>query len=272
MNLTATTQSLELVTSSAFAVTWAVSWTDIDKTGVTIATPGSNQGTVSAVTTTIIVPPPASATIYRIVTGITLLATGGAQTVAVQKDVAGTDYPVARAVLAINEALCFEDADGWYSLTALGERKGAGTPGAPGTPGINGGGTVLGSGTSIVNFGSGGSSHTTLNVIGQPAILAGSLVYAWVKPEATLDHSAEEHVVEDIRVYAASIIAGVGFTIHAVAGNEIISASTEARLARFSGVGQDAGPGQRQRGPQPAPGGLANLVFGRWSVGWLYTQ
>lgn len=272
MNLTAVTHSLELVTSSAFALTWAVSWTDIDKTGATVATPGSNQGTVSAVTTTVMVPAPASATIYRIVTGLTLLASGGAQTVAVQKDVAGTDYTVARAVLAINEALCFEDADGWYSLTALGERKGAGTPGAPGTPGINGGGTVLGSGTSIVNFGSSGSSHTTLTVIGQPLILAGSLVYAWVKPEATLDHSADEHIVEDIRVYASDIVAGVGFTIQAVAGNEIISEPNLQRLSRFSGVGQDQGPGQQARGTLPAPGGKANLVFGRWSVGWLYTQ
>jgi len=269
VNLTATTHSVELVTSSANALSWVVSWTDIDKTGATIATPGSAQGSVAAATTTTIVAAPGSATIYRIVTGLSLLASGGAQTVTVQKDVAGTDYPAGRAVLAVNEAFCFEDADGWYSLTALGERKGFGPQG---TPGINGGGTVLGSGTSIVNFGTGGSSHTTLVVTGLPLVGASSLVYPWVKPEATLDHSADEHVAENLRVYAANIVAGTGFTLHAVAGTEVISTPTYLRQARFSGTGQDFGPGQAARNNLATQGGKAPLLFGRWSVGWIFTQ
>ncbi len=269
MNLTATTHSLELVTSSANALSWVVSWTDIDKTGATIATPGSAQGSVAAATTTTIVAAPSSGTIYRIVTGLSLLANGGAQTVTVQKDVSGTNYPAGRAVLAVNEAFCFEDADGWYSLTANGERKGVGPQGPAG---INGGGTVLGSGTSIVNFGSGGSSHTTLVVTGLPLIVAGSLVYPWVKPEATLDHSADEHIAENLRVYASDIVAGTGFTLHAVAGTEVISMVPDNRLSRFSGVGQDAGPGQANRNNLPNPGGQAPLLYGRWSVGWIFTQ
>lgn len=273
MNLTDITHSLELVTSSANSLTWAASWTDIDKTGATIATPGSNQGTVTSATTTAICSAP-GANVYRIVTGLTLLAAGGAQTATVQKDVGGTNFPLSRATIAVNEALCFEDGQGWYALTAAGERKGLGTPGAAGANGLNGGGTVLGAGTSIVDFGSSGSSHTTLVVTGQAAILAGSLVFPWVKAEATLNHSADEHVASNIRVYASDVVAGVGFTLHAVDSSEVISVNRPARLSRFSGVGVDAGGGRADRlfAEQQRFGGRASQQTGRWSVGWLYTQ
>lgn len=268
MNLTAATHALELVTSSANAVAWAVSWVDVDKSGAsTAATPGSNQGVVSSATTTTIVAAP-SASIYRAITGITIVATGGAQTAIVQKDVSATDYVLARGVLAVNEALCFEDGAGWYAQNANGERKGVGLTGAAGS---NGSGTVLGSGTTIVDFGSAGSSHLTQAVTGQTAILAGSLVYCWVKPEATTDHSADEHVVESLRVFASDIVAGVGFTIHAINTSELISVRQEVRRARFSGTGQDAGPGQPPR-QLVEWGGEAPLLFGKYSVGWFYTQ
>lgn len=267
MNLTATNQSLELVTSTAAATTYAVSWLDVDKSGAsTVATPGSAHGTVSSATDTTIVAAP-GASVYRTVTSLTIIA-AGAQTATVQKDVAGTEYPAARGVLATNEALCYEDGAGWYTQTANGERKGVGLAGANGT---NGGGTVLGSGTSVVDFGSSGALDASVTVTGQTAILAGSLVYCWIKPEATADHSADEHLVESIRVYATDIIAGTGFTLRAFAGSELVSPPLYARLARFSGTGQDAGPGQAAR-QAFNPGGKTPLLSGRFSIGWLYTQ
>lgn len=268
MNLTATTHALELVTSTAVSTTYTVSWLDVDKSGAsTVATPGSAHGTVSSATDTTIVSAP-GASVYRTIMSLSIVASG-TQVVTVQKDVSGTEYPMSRGALAVNESLNYEDGNGWYVLNADGSRKGVGANGASGT---NGGGTVLGSGTSIIDFGSQGSNHKTLVVTGQASILAGSLVMCWVKPEATVDHSADEHIAEDIIVYASDVVAGTGFTIHAKSGAEAISQPAYERLARFSGAGQDAGPGQAARNNAPTPGGKIPLLYGKWSVGWIYTQ
>lgn len=270
MNLTATTHSLELVTSAATAVVYSASWTDIDKSGAsTVATPGSAQGSIAAATTTTIVAAP-GASIYRVITSLSVKATGGAQTVTPQRDVSGTNYPMPGASLAGDESLCYEDAHGWYVLDATGARKGVGATGAAGT---NGGGTVLGSGTAIVDFGS-GAPMATVTVTGQAAILAGSLVYCWVKPEATTDHSAGEHIVEDIKVVAADIVAGVGFTIYALSPGPLTTPelSPLSLLGRSSGTGQALGKGQADRGLYAPVPGRAAVLTGKWSVGWFYTQ
>lgn len=51
---------------------------------------------------------------------------------------------------------------------------------------------------------------------GQASIVAGSLVEAWIRPEATAEHSADEHMLEDLKVVARDIVAGTGFTVHGV--------------------------------------------------------
>lgn len=71
------------------------------------------------------------------------------------------------------------------------------------------------SGTTTIDFGAfPGASDTSVAVTGQAGILSGSLVGAWLRPAATADHTAEEHMVEAISVFAADIAAGTGFTIH----------------------------------------------------------
>ena len=70
-------------------------------------------------------------------------------------------------------------------------------------------------GTTTVDFGAApGKSDASVAVTGQAGILSGSLVEAWVLPAATADHSADEHVVEELTVLAGNIIAGTGFTIY----------------------------------------------------------
>jgi hypothetical protein len=78
-------------------------------------------------------------------------------------------------------------------------------------------------GTSIINFGVfPGASDASVNVIGQTGIVGTSVVTAWLYPSATVEHSADEHRVEQIDVYADgdSIIPGVGFTIYARTRND----------------------------------------------------
>lgn len=95
------------------------------------------------------------------------------------------------------------------------------------------------SGTSTVDFGS-GASHASLAVTGQTLLTGG--VQCWIKPEATADHSADEHLLETLKVFASDIVAGVGFTLHLLNSSE-----------------------------KNAPSGRGTLIRGRWSVGWSYT-
>lgn len=69
-------------------------------------------------------------------------------------------------------------------------------------------------GIATLDFGAfPGASDATVAVTGQAGIVAGSLIEAWIRPEATADHSVDEHRVEEIQVVADTIVAGTGFTI-----------------------------------------------------------
>jgi hypothetical protein len=71
-----------------------------------------------------------------------------------------------------------------------------------------------GTGITTINFGAfPGASDATVAVTGQAAIVSGSLVEAWIRPDTTADHSIDEHRVEEIQVVADTIVAGTGFTI-----------------------------------------------------------
>ena len=77
-------------------------------------------------------------------------------------------------------------------------------------------------GTAVLDFGAfPGKSDTSVAVTGQAGIVSGSLVEAWIRPDATADHSADEHMVETLKVFAANIIAGTGFTIYGFNTSEI---------------------------------------------------
>jgi hypothetical protein len=273
MNLTGTTHSLELVTSTSELISYVVSYSDIDKSGATNYTPASAHGQISSATDTTIVAAPGVGTTYRIITTVNIYNLGAANnTLQVQKDVGGTEYPVYKVVLAAGESAHYEDSEGWYSCDAQGTRKGIGATGADG---VDGSGTVLGFGTSVVNFGSSGASDATVVVTGQPLITAGSLVYAWIQPTATSTHTADEHLVETLKVSAKDIVAGTGFTLHAFNTNQINEPDLPltSLFGRFSGTGAHAGPGQRQRNDeQNRRGGKSPFITGEWTIGWMYTQ
>lgn len=93
-------------------------------------------------------------------------------------------------------------------------------------------------GQGLLDFGAApGASDAQLVVTGQAAILAGSIVRAFLMPAATADHSADEHWVDGPAVMAGNIVAGQGFTIY---GN-----------TRFQPTGD-------------------SLTYGKWTVGWAW--
>lgn len=61
-----------------------------------------------------------------------------------------------------------------------------------------------------------GKSDASVVVTGQAGILATSIVQATVRPKATTDHSADEHLIETLEVFAGNIVPGTGFTIYGV--------------------------------------------------------
>lgn len=74
-----------------------------------------------------------------------------------------------------------------------------------------------GTGTATIDFGAfPGTSDTSVAVTGQSGIVSGSFVEAWIRPIATADHSADEHMLEQLKVFAANIVAGTGFTIYGI--------------------------------------------------------
>src|SRR5688500_11180750 len=124
----------------------------------------------------------------------------------------------------------------------------------------------MATGTATLDFGAfPGSSHATVAVAGQAAIASGSLVEAWLRPVATQDQSADEHMVETIRVVAADIVPGTGFTIHGFNTSEIHEPLQPMRGATsaIAGALTDAPAVQLQR-----RGGLGTRLYGRWTVAW----
>jgi len=91
-------------------------------------------------------------------------------------------------------------------------------------------------GTATLDFGAfPGASDASVAITGQSGIVSGSLVETWLLPQATADHSVDEHRVEPLVVLADSIVAGVGFTI----------------FGRYDGLG-DA------------------RAYGLWTVAWVW--
>lgn len=111
-------------------------------------------------------------------------------------------------------------------------------------------------GTATLDFGAfPGKSDASVDVTGQSAIVSGSLVEAWLRPEATPDHTADEHMVETLKVIAGNIQAGVGFTIYGFNTSEL----NEAPSGWLSS-------GQNRSGC----GGRGTRIWGRWTVAWVW--
>lgn len=107
------------------------------------------------------------------------------------------------------------------------------------------------SGTAVLDFGAfPGASDTSVAVTGQGAIIAGSSVEAWLRLEATADHSADEHLVETIKVMAGNIVAGTGFTIYGINSSELFEPVGELRGATLGGIG--------------------TRIYGTWTCSWVW--
>lgn len=70
-------------------------------------------------------------------------------------------------------------------------------------------------GSATLDFGTfPGATDATVAVTGQSAIVPTSRVEAYIEPTATVEHSADEHFVEDLCVVAGNVVNATGFTIY----------------------------------------------------------
>lgn len=96
-------------------------------------------------------------------------------------------------------------------------------------------------GTALLDFGAfPGASDAAVYVPGQAGIFTFSSVEAWIRLEATVDHSVDEHRVEMLAVVAGGIVAGDGFWIYGRSASSLASHGTGAQL------------------------------YGKWSVNWVW--
>ncbi len=130
VTLDATTESLEVSTSSTASTDYSVSY--VDNASGTI-TPGSTHGNIASIATTTILAAPAAST-QRAVAAVSLcnVSTTAAQTVTVRHDTSGVERVLARASLAPSECLRASNDGKWQPFTSAGLPKLAAAPGVLG--------------------------------------------------------------------------------------------------------------------------------------------
>jgi len=128
-------------------------------------------------------------------------------------------------------------------------------------------------GTAILDFGAfPGKSDASVAVTGQAAIVAGSVVNAWLRPVDTVDHTTDEHMVETLKIFAANIIAGTGFTIYGFNTNQL--SEPIVRKPHPNSLFQ-AGTTVIQKISDPGIieqeiGGKIPMIYGQWTMAWSW--
>ena len=128
-------------------------------------------------------------------------------------------------------------------------------------------------GVSTIDFGAfPGVSDISLTVA-QASMISTSRVLVALNPIATADHSADEHVVENLLVFAGNVSAGVGFTIYARNGSMLAEPVEMAPGATtfFQATATTVGVKTAQPGKKAYGGGAQPLIYGQWSVVWSWT-
>lgn len=119
--LEASTDALELVTSTAASIDYNCSWTDNTTTAFT---PGKTAGNVASATTTTVVAAPAAST-QRNVLNCTFrnASTTTANTLTLQRDISATNRTMFAATLAPGEALAITQEGEFQLFTAAGVQR-----------------------------------------------------------------------------------------------------------------------------------------------------
>lgn len=118
LSLQGSTDSLEMVTSTAISVGYTVSWSNVTATALT--TPGAAAANVASATTTTIIAAPAASN-WRHVRSIQVRNNGATvNVVTMQIDSSATNVPLFSTSLAAGESLTWEESGGWRVYNSAG--------------------------------------------------------------------------------------------------------------------------------------------------------
>jgi len=119
--LNASTDALEIVTSTAGNIEYSISYADHSSSGVTIS---NSLGKIASAATTTVVSPPSSG-VTRQIRGVMISNTSKSvdNTVTIQIDASGSNKKVMRAIVELGESLQYTDGSGWKSLSKTGRIK-----------------------------------------------------------------------------------------------------------------------------------------------------
>ena len=119
-------------------------------------------------------------------------------------------------------------------------------------------------GSTTIDFGAfPGSSHTTVDVVAA-GVISTSLVEAWIVPTATADHTADEHIVESVRVVGAYLSDG-NLRIHGLNTNEVQPPPTPLVVRKDLSARSRSGEAVDAH-PRP----VAPMPYGQFTVGWVW--
>lgn len=126
--LKATTETLQVTTTSTAALDYSVTYADITTTSLS---PSTSEGTiVGALTTTILTAPAASTQRQIKLVTIANRDTALSSTLTIKKDISGTAYILAPSMtLSAGETIQYMDGKGWVYYATTGAVKGAQTAG-----------------------------------------------------------------------------------------------------------------------------------------------
>lgn len=159
-----------------------------------------------------------------------------------------------------------------FLMAEPGEDGMIGPPGATGPQGPAGGGGGGNVGTAVVDFGAfPGQSDASIAVTGQASILSGSVVNAWIQLAASADHSADEHMIESVRVLAGNIVAGTGFTIYALNDSQINEPLGWANPDRVEINSTTLGQNTDMAIGNPWRGGQGTRLYGTFNCQWQWS-
>jgi hypothetical protein len=117
-------------------------------------------------------------------------------------------------------------------------------------------------GLTTIDFGAFPGTSDASVFVSQPTISSGSLVEAWLYPDSSgsVDHSADEHKIETIKIVAGNIVVSSGFTVYGFNTSQISEPLTQIN------------PGQTIMNSSQFPfvGGITTRIYGKWTVAWVW--
>lgn len=113
----------------------------------------------------------------------------------------------------------------------------------------------MATGTATIDFGAFPGKSDTSIAISDAAVsdFPTSKAEAWLVPLATADHTADEHMLETIAVFAGPPAVGVGFTVYGFNTSQFNEQLT------FNGSE-----------PNPTLGGIGTRIYGTWTIAWAW--